>query len=148
MTLKRHIFGWPRRGINAHVLSGHIAPVSFSVPSRLTQVRAMSRRYTEGKDGAFAEIHAATTVFETSLRENMSPKNPNRGFLMLVSVPVMLLMLSDPGLLCACVAIGFGLRYYNQVPRSQLQDWDTKFLNKFGEYYPLIVIGIPLGLVF
>merc|ERR1719474_472687 len=116
--------------------------------SKLQQTRLMSRRYTEGNDGAFAEIHDTTNRFETNLRNNMSPNNPNRGFLLLLGVPLMLLMLSDPILLLSVVTCGFGLRYFNQIPRSQLQEWDRKYLEQFGEYYPLIVIGLPVGLVF
>merc|ERR1719474_1376856 len=95
--------------------------------SKLTQWRLMSRRYTEGNDGAFSEIHATTNRFETNLRNNMSPNNPNRGFLLLLGVPLMLLMLSDPALLLAVTTCGIGLRYFNQIPRSRLSEWDRKY---------------------
>jgi len=138
----------PIVGLNTNLFALTTARRRLAISSKVRQRRLMSRRYTEGHDGAFTEIHATTTRFETNLRNNMSPNNPNRGFLLLLGVPLMLLMLSDPILLLSVTACGFGFRYFNQIPKSQLQEWDRRYLEQFGEYYALVVLGLPLGAVF
>merc|ERR1719464_641750 len=59
-----------------------------------------------------------------------------------------MILLSDPALLLSLLMIGMGFRVFNQFPRSQLEEYDKKYRALYGEYYAMIIIGIPTGLLF